>query len=240
MTRISRILWTFLVIDPLIIFSTVVCGTFSLLAVPFERDGKLSFKVARFWGRTLLVASTVRVRVEGLERIEPGKNYVFVSNHLSYMDTPVLIGSLPVDFRFLAKSGLFQIPFMGTYLKLGGHIPVPLEDARGGLRALMHAAQVIQEKRLSLLVFPEGGRSPSGELQEFVDGASYLAIKAGAPLVPIALIGTREVLPMGKAVFYSRPVTLRIGEPIPTEGLAVKDRAALTQQSRDRIVEMLQ
>jgi 1-acyl-sn-glycerol-3-phosphate acyltransferase len=177
------------------------------------------------------------VVTEGLEHLKPDTGYVFVSNHLSYMDTPVMLGTLPSDFRFLAKEGLFQIPFLGTHLKRAGHIAVPREDPRAALRTLSHAAKTME--KTSILVFPEGGRSRTGELQPFEEGAAYLAIKAQAPLVPIALIGTREVLPMGGAKFTAGTVKLKIGEPIITEGMTIKDRGDLNNCARERIVEML-
>ena len=113
------------------------------------------------------------------------------------MDTPVVLANIPVQFRFLAKSGLFQIPLLGTHLARAGHIPVPRDDARAAVKTMTTAAQVIRERGISLLIFPEGGRSHTGELASFKEGAAYIAIRAGVPLVPIVLKGTREVLPFG-------------------------------------------
>ena len=140
---------------------------------------------------------------------------------------------------FLAKEGLFRIPFLGTHLKSAGHIAVPRGDPRAAVRTLARAAEVIRSHGISLLIFAEGGRSHDGALQDFKDGAAYIAIKAQAPLVPIAVIGTREVLPMGSRTFHRGPVTLRVGEPIPTEGLTLRDRGTLTELARQRVVEML-
>jgi 1-acyl-sn-glycerol-3-phosphate acyltransferase len=155
------------------------------------------------------------------------------------MDTPAILSSIPVDFRFLAKEELFKIPFMGDHLKRAGHIAVPLNDPRGSIRTLAMAAKTIQSLGISLLVFPEGGRSNTGELQEFKDGAAYLAIKAQAPIVPLAIIGTRAVLPMHGKKISSGKVRLIIGEAIPTAGLSIRNRAELTTTMRERIVEML-
>jgi 1-acyl-sn-glycerol-3-phosphate acyltransferase len=228
------LLWTFLVVDPLIILSTIFCGTVAALTSP-----KTQTLMARLWGRSILKFARVKMEVKGLEHIQPGQGYVFASNHLSYMDTPAILSSIPVDFRFLAKEELFKIPFMGDHLKRAGHIAVPLNDPRGSIRTLAMAAKTIQSLGISLLVFPEGGRSNTGELQEFKDGAAYLAIKAQAPIVPLAIIGTRAVLPMHGKKISSGKVRLIIGEAIPTAGLSIRNRAELTTTMRERIVDML-
>jgi 1-acyl-sn-glycerol-3-phosphate acyltransferase len=228
------LLWTLLVVDPLIILSTIFCGTIAAFTSP-----KTQTAMARLWGRSILTFARVKVEVQGLEHVKPGRGYVFVSNHLSYMDTPTVLASIPVDFRFLAKEELFKIPFMGDHLRRAGHIAVPLKDPRGSVRTLSLAAKTIQSMGISLLVFPEGGRSDDGELHEFKDGAAYLAIKAQAPVIPLAVIGTRKVMAMHERKITSGKVRLMVGEPIVTEGMTIRDREALTATMRERIVEML-
>jgi 1-acyl-sn-glycerol-3-phosphate acyltransferase len=231
--------WSMLFVDPLIILSTIVCGTISVTASFFEKDGATQTAMARFWARSLLKIAGVSVKIEGLEKIKPGKSYVFVANHLSYMDTPVVLGNIPVQFRFMAKSGLFQIPFLGTHLARAGHIPVPLEDPRAAIKSLTRGAEVIRTLGVSLWIFPEGGRSITGVLQPFKEGAAYIAIKAGVEIVPLALIGTRKVLAMGSATFHRGGVILRVGDPMPTEGRVLRDRHELTEAAREQIVAML-
>jgi len=228
------------VVDPLIILSTILCGSVSIVLSLFESSGNRTLGVARFWARTLLWITRVRVEVEGLGKIHPGGHYVFCGNHLSYMDTPVVLTHIPVQFRFLAKEGLFKIPFLGTHLSQAGHVPVPRHDPRAAVKTMTHAAEILHSRAISLLIFPEGGRSEDGNLQPFKEGAAYIAIKAQVPLVPIALIGTREVLPMHGKVFRSGKVRLRIGDPIPTRGMILKDRERLTNEARERIVAMLE
>jgi 1-acyl-sn-glycerol-3-phosphate acyltransferase len=234
------LLWSLVVIDPLIVLSTILCGCVSIVITLFDKSGNTAIRVARAWARSILWFAGVRVKVEGLEKIDLAGRHVFCSNHLSYMDTPVVLGHIPTQFRFLAKKGLFDIPFMGTHLKQAGHIPVPLDDPRAAVRTLSLAAKGIQEHHTSMLIFPEGGRSDDGQLQPFKDGGAYIAIKAQVPLVPVALIGTREVLAMHSATFHPwRRVILRIGEPIPTDGLTLRNRQELTEVVRARIVDML-
>jgi 1-acyl-sn-glycerol-3-phosphate acyltransferase len=143
-----------------------------------------------------------------------------------------------VQFRFLAKKMLFHIPFLGYHLTRAGHIPVPRENPRAALKAMAEAARIIQERKISVLIFPEGGRSLTG-LKEFKEGAAYIAIRAGVPVVPLALKGTLEVLPMHSLNVRPGKVSLTVGDPIPTSGLSMHDRAELTRELRERVAEML-
>jgi len=229
----------YVITAPLIVLSTIAFGLVSLVISLFESSGRRQIAVARVWARFLLWGSGVKVRVEGLEKIAANGSYVFVSNHLSYMDTPVVLANIPVQFRFLAKSGLFKIPLLGTHLARAGHISVPRDDARAAVKTMTTASQVIRERGISLLIFPEGGRSPDGELAAFKEGAAYIAIRAGVPLVPISLQGTREVLPFGSGHVRGGWVTMRIGEPIPTDQVQLRDRGRVTADLRERIVSML-
>jgi 1-acyl-sn-glycerol-3-phosphate acyltransferase len=224
---------------PLIILATIAFGLVSLIISLFETSGRRQIAVARAWASCLLRGSGVKVKVEGLEKIGAEGSYVFVSNHLSYMDTPVVLANIPVQFRFLAKSGLFQIPLLGTHLARAGHIPVPRDDARAAVKTMTTAAQAIRERGISLLIFPEGGRSQTGELADFKEGAAYIAIRAGVPLVPVALKGTREILPFGSAHVRSGSVTMRIGDPVSTEQMQVRDRVRLSAELHDRIATLL-
>jgi 1-acyl-sn-glycerol-3-phosphate acyltransferase len=233
-------LWSLVVIDPLIILSTFLCGCVSICLTLFDKSGDAAIRVGRVWARSLLRIAGVRVTIEGLEKIDLRGSYVICSNHLSYMDTPTVLGSIPANFRFLAKKGLFQIPFLGTHLKQAGHIPVPREDPRAAVKTMTMAAQAIRERSISMLIFPEGGRSADGLLQPFKEGGAYIAVKAQAPLLPIALIGTRAVMAMGSPVFHPfRRVTLRIGDPISTAGLTLRDREQLTNAVREQIAALL-
>ena len=232
--------WSLVYVDPLIVLSTIVFGVISVMQSVFDKSGESMIRTARVWAATLVRITRVRVNVIGLEKIDPHRPYIFVSNHLSYMDTPVVLSRIPVRFRFMAKSELFDIPFMGTHLKQAGHIPVPLEDPRAAVKTLSLAAQTIRDRGISILIFPEGGRSEDGILQEFKEGAAYIAIKAGVQIVPMALVGTREILAMHSKTFRPGPVTLRIDDPISTDGLKLGDRGELTAQLRQRVVALLE
>ncbi len=228
-----------LITVPLATIATILFGAYGVVLSFFDPTGDRQMKLARSWGRAICVLCRIRVEAEGLDKISPGAHYIICPNHLSYMDTPVILSILPVNFRFMAKKGLFQIPFLGTHLQRAGHIAVPLDDPRGSIRALSHAAKIINERRISVLIFPEGGRSETGELQEFKEGAAYTAIKAGVPIMPVALCGTREILPMHSLHVRGGDVCVRVGDPIITSGLALQARTAVTEQIRSRIVMLL-
>jgi 1-acyl-sn-glycerol-3-phosphate acyltransferase len=232
------ILRALLIADPLIVLATAAMGTVSLLVSLFDSSGRAQHSVARAWSRMLLAVSGVKVSVEGLEKISEHTSCVLVSNHLSYMDTPVVLAFIPLEFRFLAKKSLFKIPFIGYHLHRAGHIPVPRGNARASLKTLSEAARIIQERAVSILVFPEGGRSP-GALREFKEGAAYIAIKSGTAAVPVGISGTREVLPMGSIIVRPGKVRLRIGDPISTAGLTLRDRVRLNEQLRECIAKLM-
>jgi 1-acyl-sn-glycerol-3-phosphate acyltransferase len=227
-----------LITDPLIVLSTIVFGSVSLIVSLFDKHGRKQISVARAWSRTLLRVSGIRVHVEGLEHVDPNGSYIFASNHASYMDTPVVLANIPVQFRFLAKRELFAIPFLGNHLKTAGHIPVPRDNPREALKTMAEAGRTIRERAISLLIFPEGGRTIH-ELEAFKEGAAYIAIKAGAPIVPVGILGTRAILPRGSLMPVPGRVVLRIGKPIPTAHLSLQDRGRLTAELHSRVAELL-
>jgi 1-acyl-sn-glycerol-3-phosphate acyltransferase len=224
---------------PLIVLSTVVMGTLSLCASFFDRTGNWQHSIARLWAKSLLAVSFIRVRAEGLEKLDPNGTYVFVGNHASFMDIPAILARLPYQFRFFAKKSLFRIPFLGTHLRRAGHVEVDRSSVRASLRSMSAGARAIRERGVSVLLFPEGGRSPEG-LREFKEGAAYIAIQAGVPVVPIVLVGMRRLLPMGSVHIRAGQVSLRVGDPIPVTGMARGDRAELTRRLYDEISRLLE
>ena len=229
-----------LLTDPYIVVSTIFFAIISFFVSLFDAVGNAQIRVARVWARGILFVAGVQVTTEGVEKLRKGGSYVIAANHSSYMDTPVILATIPVQFRFLAKSGLFKIPFMGSHLKRAGHIAVPREDPRAAIRTMTQAAQNIRELGISMLIFPEGGRTPDGELKPFKEGGAYIAIKAGVPILPIALIGTRAVVPIHSGIVKAGPVMVKVGQPIDTANLTLKDRERVTEEARQQIVAMLE
>lgn len=215
----------------LIYFYTAVCGTASLLGSLFDPEGRWQHACARTWSWLILRTSGVRVRVEGLQHVHPDNTTIYCVNHQSAMDIPVLFKSLPVQFRFVAKRSLFNIPFMGWHLRRSGHIPVDPDRPREALKSMKKAAQEIREGK-SVLLFPEGHRSRSGELLPFKSGSFYIAILAGVPIVPITLNGTSHVLKPDTYHVRSGRAEMIVHPAIDTRGLTVKEADKLCEQVR--------
>ena len=220
--------------DPLIWLYTVVLGALSLTCSLFDRDGGIQHGFARFWSRIILGTIGTHVTVEGLDGIDTPQAHVYVVNHLSALDIPVLYAHLPFQFRILAKRELFRYPFMGWHLRRSGQIPVDLENPKKSIRSLNRAVEAIK-RGMPLVIFPEGGRSATGQLQPFMGGAFFAAIKAKVDVVPMALIGTYETLKMNTWHVKPRPVRLLVAEPIRTEGLSIRDTEALADRAREVI-----
>jgi len=231
-------LWAVLVKAPVIIVSTIVFGSVSVLTSFFDADGSKQHAIARTWARWLLIVAGAKVRVRGLERLLAGENYVFVGNHLSLYDTPVVLGHIPRQFLFLVNVKYVKLPFLGTHLRRAGHFGVDSNDMRASMKVMTEAARRLQERGLSVLLFPEGSRA-RGPLQEFKDGAAYIAIKSQVSVVPFALKGTREVLPINSIHVKGGPVEFLLGEPIPMTGYTIKDREKVTAAMREGVAQLM-
>lgn len=220
---------TVLFLIPVITVYTIVLGTLSLLSSLFDRAGTFAHWCARTWSRLILATSGVRVSVAGLERLEPGRTYVFVANHQSLYDIPILFWSLPFQLRIIAKESLGNIPFLGWHLRRTGHM---LVDRRHPGRKIFTWASRLTSSGLSLIVFPEGTRSRDGRVAQFKGGSFYLALEAGLPVVPISVIGSRHVMLRGRVTSYPGEVRLVIHEPIDTRGLSRSDAKEFAERVR--------
>lgn len=213
----------------LIYFYTVVCGTVSLLGSVFDAGGRWQHACARAWSWLILKTSRIRVRVEGLEHIRAGEPAIYCVNHQSAMDIPVLFVNLPVQFRFVAKRSLFNMPFMGWHLRRSGHIPVDRDRPREAMKSLKKVAQEIREGK-SVLLFPEGHRSRNGQLLPFKIGSFYIAILAGVPIVPITINGTAFVLKPDTYHVRAGQTEMIVHAPVATQGLKLKEAEELAEQ----------
>ena len=206
---------------PSIAVYTIVLGTLSLASSIFESSGHFAHWCARTWSRLILATTGVRVSVEGLERLEPGRTYVFVANHQSIYDIPILFWSLPYQLRIIAKESLGNFPFLGWHLRRTGHM---LVDRRRPDRARIFGwASRLTSNGLSLIVFPEGTRSRDGRVARFKGGGFLLALQAGLPVVPLSIIGSRHVMLKGRLATYPGNVRLVVHEPIDTREMSGLD-----------------
>ena len=221
---------------PALFLATGVYGSLALAVSLFEKSGRLQHRIAQSWARVCLRCAGTRVSVLNPEHLQP-QTAVYVCNHLSYMDTPAIFGSLPFQFRIVARQDLWKLPFIGWYLERSGQVGVDLSDPRASISSLLGAVRTLKAG-MPLFIFPEGGRSPSGHLQPCMKGPAFMAIRAQVPVVPMALIGTWELLPIHSSQFYPVPVTLAVGEPISTAGMTMKQVDQLTADLEDRIARL--
>jgi 1-acyl-sn-glycerol-3-phosphate acyltransferase len=216
---------------------TVVCASCSLLVSLFDKSGRIQHRIARLWARILVWGAGCSLQIRGAENLRKSPVAVYASNHTSYMDTPVIFASLPFQFRILAKKELWPIAFIGWYLDRSGQIPIDTNNPRATLSSLGIAVKALRAG-MPLFVFPEGGRTPTGELQNFLSGAAYLAIRAQVPLVPIALSGVYDLLPIHTRHLYPSQLTLTVGEPIETTGMTPRQTEELTAKLREAIQQL--
>ncbi len=220
---------SYLLLIPLIALATAGFGCLSLACGLWDKSGRQQHFIARLWARTLLVLSFSPVTIVHREKLHAHETAVYASNHLSYMDTPVLFARLPFQFRILAKQSLWKTPFIGWYLHRSGQVPVDSKSPRSLVASLSRGVATLKHG-LPLVLFPEGGRAATGRLQSMMSGCAYMAIKAQVPLIPLTLIGTYELLPIHVYALHPRPLKIIVGDPIPTTGLTPRDADALTRQ----------
>jgi 1-acyl-sn-glycerol-3-phosphate acyltransferase len=226
-----------LVRSPLFFLCTGVFGCMSLAASCLEADGRWQHNIARHWARTSLRIVGAPVSVIGRENLLPVA--IYTSNHTSFMDTPLVFSSLPFQFRILAKQSLWRWPFIGWHLQRSGQIPVDEESGSGSIAGLNRAIRVLKSG-MPLFIFPEGGRTKDGLIQPFMKGPAYMAIRGRVPLVPMALIGTYELLPIHTHHFRPRSIKLVIGKPIDSSGYTIRQVDELTARLRNEILELYQ
>ena len=213
---------------PAITLYTIVLGAASIASSLFDRHGYFAHGCARAWSWLILKTTGVRVTIEGLHRITPGTTYVFVSNHQSIYDTPVLFASLPYQLRIIAKESLAGFPVLGWHLKRGGHLLVNRRHPDHG--GILKRWRALVSDGLSLIIYAEGTRSRDGRVARFKAGSFLLAIQAGLPIVPLAVIGTRQVMPKGRLRTEPADVTLVVHAPIQPPKIdapTVRDAKAL-------------
>jgi 1-acyl-sn-glycerol-3-phosphate acyltransferase len=223
---------------PLLAVITIVCGSLSFAVSFLEKHGRVQQRIAHLWARGVVRGAGCKVRVLGADNLRSQPVAVYASNHTSYMDTPVIFASLPFQFRILAKKQLWPIAFIGWYLDRSGQIPIDTANPHATMSSLAVGVKALR-KGMPLFVFPEGGRTETGALKPFLSGASYLAIRAQVPLVPIALSGVYDLLPIHTRHLYPCEVTVHVGEPIDTKGMTVRQTDELNTRLRAAIEGLL-
>jgi len=222
-----------------IIWTVMATGFFSLIAIIaslLDKKGKLPHLVARVWGRTILFGARVKATVKNPANIDPSRSYIYMSNHQSNFDIPVLLAYLPVQFRWLAKVELFRIPIFGFAMQRAGYISIDRSDRKAAILSLKRAAEIIRGG-VSVLIFPEGTRSRDGNIRPFKSGGFILAIDSGVPIVPITIHGTWPIMPKDQLRIRPGNVVLEIEKPVETSPYSRRDKTALMEKIRQIITD---
>jgi 1-acyl-sn-glycerol-3-phosphate acyltransferase len=218
---------SFFILDPLVWLYTLVMGILALPGGLFDRSGRRLHWFSRAWSWLIMKTILSPVKVTGLDKIDTSKPHVYAVNHASALDIPVLYVYLPFQFRIVFKKELLSYPIVGWQLKRSGQVCIDQQKPTNSIAAIRSAVKSLKAG-MPLVIYPEGGRTPDGEIKPFLPGAFFLAIKAQVDIVPVALVGTYELLPMNTYHIKCRPLEMRVGEPIPTAGMTMRDLEAVS------------
>lgn len=215
---------------PAVSLYTIVLGAASLVSTLFDRSGDVAHYCARAWARLILKTTGVRVRISGLEYIDPARSYVFAANHQSIYDIPIVFASLPAQLRIVAKQSLGRIPFLGWHLHRAGHLLVDRRNPGAGIVKKM--ARLVGEHH-SLIVFPEGTRSVDGAVARFKGGSFVFALDSGMPIVPVSIAASRDVMRKGRLMVRPGDVSVTVHKPIDTTGVGREQVRDFAERVRD-------
>ena len=220
-----------------IIIDTVILGIIYLVLSPVDFKGRIFDFLSRLWSVVILFISGVRTKITGLENIDRNYSYIIVSNHQSYFDIPVIIGYIPLSVRMLAKKELFRVPIFGWAIYIAGNISLDRGKGKKAVISLKKASEKIRKKKFSLVVYPEGTRSPDGEVKRFKKGAFRLAIESKLPILPVSIMGSRNVMSKHNFRINKGEIKVIIGKPIITTNIMKDELGKLRDMARNEIIE---
>lgn len=242
MSALRRSVWAGVASAPQVVVLgawTALWISLALLVAALRGDAATSLAMARrVWAPGVLAGMGIRLRVVGRQRIESLTTAVFVANHRSNLDIPVLFAALPLNLRFVLKAELAKMPFLGWYVKRMGMVLIDRDRPASARQCLAGVARLLRAGQ-SLVAFPEGSRRPAGDVRPFKAGVFAAAIETASPIVPVAIHGTGEAWPPGAAVGRPGSVRVEIGDPVATAGLGRGDQRELAEAVRARIRELL-
>jgi 1-acyl-sn-glycerol-3-phosphate acyltransferase len=217
-----------------VIFTAFMSGCAVLFPLISPGENK-AHRVASIWARILLILTNTRVKVIGTENVLAGKPQIFMANHQSDFDILIVLAHIPGQFRWIVKKELFNIPVFGTAMRSAGYIEIDRQHHESAMMSVDEAARKIKEGK-SVMSFPEGTRSRDGSIRPFKKGMFHLAIKSGVPIVPISIVGAKDIMP--KRSLYIKPgkVTLVFDKPIDVSGYGIENRNELIERVRNVIV----
>jgi len=220
---------TVFLLIPVIAVYTIALGTLSLLIGLFDRRGAATHRCAHWWGRLILWTSGVRLELRGVPMPPAGTSCVFVANHSSIYDTPILLAAIPHQLRIMAKATLGYVPFIGWHLSRSGHL---LVDRKNPGASIFKKMKRLIGEGASLMVFPEASRTTDGRMRPFKPGIFLLAIDSGLPIVPVSIVGSRIVMPKGRLTVCPATVQITLHDRVPTANLTRADARELATRIR--------
>lgn len=228
---------SYFIFDPLIWAYTVILGIISIPVSLFGDRERILHNFARVWSWMIMKTILSPVKVTGLDKIDTTRTHVYAVNHASALDIPVLYVYLPFQFRIAFKKELLAYPIVGWHLKRSGQICVDQQNPAGSIGSIRSALKSLKAGT-PLVIYPEGGRTPDGQIKPFLPGAFFLAIKAQVDIVPVALVGTFELLPMNTYHIKCQPLEMRVGAPISTSGLTGHDMQSLSERVQQAVTDL--
>lgn len=221
------------------IASMIFFSISAVIVTLFDKSGNSAHICARLWAKGILLLSGIKLDIKGLEYLDQNHPQILASNHVGTFDFFVYLAYLPIQFRWVVKKELFRVPFMGLAMRQAGYIPIDREHTRQALKDLKKAASHLKIGN-SVVIFPEGTRSKTGELGPFRRGSLLLATLSGNPIVPISIKGTFSILKKRSFLIYPGPIRVTIHSPIPVSKLSGKEQKELTQKVRQIIASDLE
>lgn len=221
------------------VVSIFFCLGALLVALFDRRGGRLVHSLISVpWAKVILWVCGVKTQVRGKENLDPGVPRIYLSNHQSYFDIFALLACLPVQFKFVMKAELMRIPLLGPAMRRAGYIGIERDDPRKAIQGMNEAARKARDGA-SILVFPEGTRSVDGQLQPFKPGGFHLALKSGCDIVPVAISGTRFIVPKGSLRIERGFVQIHIGRPLPVGGYSKREMPRLMEKARETLLTLM-
>lgn len=217
---------------------TAFWGSLSVLGSFFSKSGKFQFFCMKAWSRSLCFGSWTKVTVEGLEHVNRSAPQIFAANHQAVYDILILAGWLPVQFGWVVRKEWYKTPFMGWHLAHSGNVPIDRSNPRASAKSLIEAVAIIRGG-VNVCIFPEGTRNKDAMLQDFKGGAFVLAQKAGVPIVPVTILGTKNVIRKNTWLIRRASISMIISPPIDPNSYDKQDRDRLQYDVEDAIAAHL-
>jgi len=229
-----RTIWTGFVV----VVVTIPLALATMIVAMIRSNARLIDRITRLWATAIVRAAGIKLRTENTDIIDRDQRYIIVANHYSYFDIPCIFAAIPQPIRFMAKVSLFKIPIFGWAIGRAGFIPIDRKNRRTAVKSFELAVERIR-KGNTVVVFPEEGRSRERAMREFQRGGFLLALRSQLPILPVAIDGTFDVFSAHAKLVRPGPVTVKVGTPIPTVGLTVREKDRLLRESRAQISKML-